>query len=240
MALSHHNDEGGTRCTRCLPVRAPYHPLGRRPRPLKHPGRPRGPSLVRPGQARGCRAAAGSGAGVALTRGWVAGLGEHRSRLAGRMTRDLARGSTGMKDGPDLEDGLHAGGNNSPRPVPDRRWSPHPVRRLRWLAKPTVVLTSPAGERARVRADPGLAVRACSPLTGAARRIRDNCQRQRAPAPAVGRFGSPHPDRGHQAALRTGTVTGRTYPPRRRESPTNWSLPADFDRSRPTAVGAGS
>src|SRR5579871_1836608 len=48
-----------------------------------------------------------------------------------------------MKDGPDLEDGLHADDNNSLSPVPDPRWSPHPVRRQRWLVKPAVVLTSP-------------------------------------------------------------------------------------------------
>jgi len=41
--------------------------------------------------------------------------------------------------------------------------------------KPAVVLARPlAGERVRVRVEPGLAVRARSPLTRAARRICDN------------------------------------------------------------------
>jgi hypothetical protein len=192
----------------------PVPPPGRRPRPRKHPGRPRGPSLGRPGQARGCRAAAGSGAGVALTRGRVAGLGEHRSRLAGRMTRDLARGSTATKDGPDLEDGLHADDNNSPSLVPDRRWSPHPYADSGGPQKPAVVLTSPAGERVGVRANLGLAVRACSPLTGQPGVSAITGQRQWGPNRRAG--SGPHaPDSGHHAALRRGTVTGRTYPPRR-------------------------
>ena len=136
---------------------------------------PRGPSPGRPGQARGCRAAAGSRAGVALTRGRV-WPGRTPQPLGRSDDQGLGQGSTGMKDGADLEDGLHAGDDSSPGPVPDPRWSPHPVRRRRWLAKPAVVLARLlAGERVRVRVEPGLAVRARSPLTGAARRTCDNC-----------------------------------------------------------------
>src|SRR5215469_5566482 len=84
-----------------------------------------------------------------------------------------------MKGGPDLEDGPHAAGNNSPNPVPDPRWSPHPVRRQQWLAKVGArPYPSLAGERVRVRAGSGARA----------------------------------PDRGHQAASRGGTVTGRAYP----------------------------
>jgi len=45
------------------------------------------------------------------------GLGEHRSCLAGRMTRGPGRGSTAVKDGPDLEDGLHADDNKRQLPM---------------------------------------------------------------------------------------------------------------------------
>jgi hypothetical protein len=43
-------------------------------------------------------------------------------------TRDLARVFAGSKDGPDLEDGMHANDNDPASPLPDDRWSPDPVR----------------------------------------------------------------------------------------------------------------
>src|SRR5215472_9330714 len=81
--------------------------------------------------------------------------------------------------------------------------------------KPAVVLTNPAGERVRVRADLGLAVRARSPLTGQPGVSAITASLSGRPHRRPAGSGAHAPDRGHQVALRTGTVTGRTYPPRR-------------------------
>jgi len=82
------------------------------------------------------------------------------------MTRDLARGSRGVKDGPDL--GIGRMPTTTTTQVPFRTVNRVGIRYADGggSQKPTVVLTSPAGERVRVRADLGLAVRARSPLTG--------------------------------------------------------------------------
>jgi hypothetical protein len=72
-----------------------------------------------------------------------------------------------------------------------------------------------AGERVRVRADPGLAVRARSPLTGQPGVSAITASVSGRPHRRPTGSGAQAPDRGHQAALCMGTVTGRTYPPRR-------------------------
>ena len=155
----------------------PVPPLGRPPRPLKHPGR----TLADPRRSAWAPRSSPRlphcwlGASVAFTRGRVTGLGGHRSRLAGRMTRDLARGLNRHLGRPGF-----GGWSACRRHQPPKSGSGPSIESA--SGTPTAVACKSGrsslpvpGRRACTRSRrPGLAVRARSPLTGAARRICDN------------------------------------------------------------------
>jgi hypothetical protein len=184
--------------------------LGRPPRPLEHPGRyPGRPVGTKPWGARGQ---------ARLPRCWLRSRRGIHSR-PGCWPRRPPR-PLGRSDDQRLGQGLHGyeGRPGSGGWAAYRRQQPPQVRfrtvdgvrtrvrRQRWLAKPTVVLNQSrrkACTRSR-RSGPGCP--GTLAVEWAARRIRDNWQRQRAPAPAAGRFRVPTP---RTAAIRLPRARGQ-------------------------------